>query len=116
MTAVLALTIPYSTMAIAYGLVAMTLVEFFVNFAATRRYTALSWWLMIRTLLPSLLLTVVMYVVVKAVGYYSVDFAPIWQLLLQIATGVIIYALGAWICRLEALKEFLSTIKGVLKR
>ena len=116
MTAVLALTIPYSTMAIAYGLVAMTLVEFIVNFAATRRYTALSWWQMIRTLIPSLLLTVAMYAAVKAVGYYSVDFAPIWQLLLQIATGVIIYALGAWICRLEALKEFLSTIKGVLKR
>ena len=116
MTAVLALTIPHSTMAIAYGLVAMTLVEFFVNFAATRRYTALSWWQMIRTLLPSLLLAAVMYVTVKAVGYYTVDFTPIWQLLLQIATGVAVYALGAWICRLEALKEFVSTIKGVLKR
>lgn len=116
MTAVLALTIPHSTMAIAYGLVAMTLVEFIVNFAATRRYTALSWWQMICTLLPSLLLTVVMYVAVKAVGYYSDDLAPIWQLLLQIATGVIVYALGAWICCLEALKEFVSTIKGLLKR
>ena len=116
MTAVLALTIPHSTMAIAYGLVAMTVVEFVVNFAATRRYTVLSWWQMIRTLLPSLLLTAVMYVAVKMVGYYSADFAPIWQLLLQIAMGVIVYALGAWICRLEALKEFVSTIKGVLKR
>ena len=116
MTAVLALTIPYSTMAIAYGLVAMMLIEFIVNFAATRRYTALSWWQMVRTLLPSLLLTAVMYVAVKAVGYYTVDFTPIWQLLLQIATGVAVYALGAWICRLEALKEFVSTIKGVLKR
>lgn len=116
MTAVLALTIPQSTMAIAYGLVAMTLVEFIVNFAATRRYTTLSWWQMVRTLIPSLLLTVVMYVAVKAVGYWSADFAPIWQLLLQIITGVILYAFGAWICRLEALKELVSTIKGVLKR
>ena len=116
MTAVLALTIPQSTMAIAYGLVAMTLIEFVVNFAATRRYTTLSWWQMVRTLIPSLLLTVVMYVAVKAVGYWSADFAPIWQLLLQIITGVILYAFGAWICRLEALKELVSTIKGVLKR
>ncbi len=116
MTAVLALTIPHSTMAIAYGLVAMTLVEFFVNFAATRRYTALSWWQMIRTLLPSLLLTVAMYAAVKAVGYWSAESAPIWQLLLQVATGVILYAFSAWVCRLEALKEFVSTIKGVLKR
>ncbi len=116
MTAVLALTIPHSTMAIAYGLVTMTLIEFVVNFAATRRYTTLSWWQMVRTLLPSLLLTAVMYVSVKAVGYWSAESAPIWQLLLQVATGVLLYAFGAWICRLEALKEFVSTIKGVLKR
>ncbi len=116
MTAVLVLTIPLSTMAIAYGLVAITLVEFIVNFAATRCYTTLSWWQMTRTLLPSLLLTVVMYVVVKLVGYYSDDIAPIWQLLLQITAGVIVYALGALVCRLEALNEFISTIKGVLKR
>ena len=116
MTVVLALTIPHSTMAIAYGLVAMTLMEFVVNFAATRRYTTLAWLPMIRTLTPSLLLTAVMYVVVKAVGYCSGDFAPIWQLLLQITTGVVVYVFGAWACHLEALKEFISTIKGVLKR
>ena len=116
MTAVLALTIPHSTMAVAWGLVAMTLVEFIVNFAATRRYTSLSWWAMVRTLLPSLLLTVVMWFAVKAVGCYGESFAPIWLLLVQIAMGVAVYALGAWACRLEALKEFAKTIKGVLKR
>ena len=71
---------------------------------------------MVRTLLPSLLLTVVMWFAVKAVGYYRTDFVPIWQLLLQIATGVSVYVLGAWICRFEALNESVSTIKGVLKR
>jgi O-antigen/teichoic acid export membrane protein len=116
MTAVLALTIPHSTMAIAYGLVAMTIVEFVVNFAATRRYTFLAWGQMTKTLIPSLLLTAVMYIAVKSVGYWCADFTPIWQLLLQITTGVVVYALGAWVCRLEALKEFVSTIKGVLKR
>ena len=116
MTALLALTIPHSTMAIAYGLVAMTLVEFVVNFAATRRYTSLSWWSMVRTMLPSLLLTAVMYAVVKAVGYYVVSLSPILLLLAQMTVGVIVYALGAWVCRLEALAEFLKTIKGVLKR
>ena len=116
MTAVLAMTIPHSTMAIAWGLVAMTMVEFVVNFAATRRYTVLAWWQMARTLTPSLLLTAVMYMAVKMVGCWCVDFASIWQLLLQITTGVVVYVLGAWVCRLEALKEFVSTIKGVLKR
>ena len=116
MTAVLALTIPHSTMAIAWGLVAMTLVEFVVNFAATRRYTSLSWWQMVRTLLPSLLLTAVMYAAVKAVGCYAASLSPILLLLAQMAVGVIVYLLGAWVCRLEALAEFVKTIKGVLKR
>lgn len=116
MTVVLALTIPHSTMAIAYGLVAMTVIEFVVNFVATRRYTTLSWWQMMRTLIPSLLLTAVMYVAVKTVGCYVSEFAPIWLLLTQIAVGIFIYSLGAWLCRMEAFKEFITVIKGVLKR
>jgi O-antigen/teichoic acid export membrane protein len=116
MTAVLALTIPHSTMAIAWGLVAMTLVEFVVNFAATRRYTSLSWWQMVRTLLPSLLLTTIMYLAVKIVGCYAMSLSPILLLLVQITVGVVVYLLGAWVFRLEALREFVKTIKGVLKR
>ncbi len=116
MTILLAVTIPHSTIAIAYGLVAMTFVEFVVNFAATRRYTSLSWWQMIRTLAPSLLLTFVMFVVVKVVGYYLVSLAPIWLLLTQITVGVLVYALLAWVCRLEALSELVKILKGVVKR
>ena len=116
MTAVLALTIPYSTMAVAWGLVVMTVIEFFVNFAATRRYTLLSWWQMVRTLLPSLLLTVVMYVAVVVVGYYAASFAPIWLLIIQIAVGILLYALSAWIFRIEAFKELLNLVKGILRR
>ena len=117
MTVVLAITIPQSPMAIAYGLVVMTLIEFVVNFAATRLYTKLSWWGMIRTLLPSLLLTAVMYVAVWAVGYALKPLIESWQLLiLQIVAGVSVYSVGAWLFNLEALKELLSVIKGVLKR
>ena len=116
MTAVLALTIPHSTMAIAWGLVVMTLVEFIVNFAATRRYTTLSWWQMMRTLLPSLLLAAVMYGTVWTVGYYATGVAPILLLLMQIVVGVLTYALGAYIFRMEAFREFVNLIKSVLKR
>lgn len=116
MTIMLALTIPHSTMAIAYGLVAMTAVEFIVNFAATRRYTSLSWWQMTKAIVPSFALTAVMYVAAKAVGYYATDFAPIWVLLAQIGAGVAVYVIGAWMCRMEAFKELFNIIKGVIKR
>ena len=116
MTVALAIAIPQSTMAIAWSLVAMTAVEFVVNFAATRRYTSLSWWQMIRTIVPSLLLTAAMYVAVAVVGYYAASFSPALLLVVQIISGVALYLLGAWICRFEALIEFVKTIKGVLKR
>ena len=116
MTAVLVLTIPQSTMAIAWGLVAMTVVEFVVNFAATRHYATLSWWSMAKTLLPSLLLTAVMYVAVGTVGYYAAELSSALLLISQIGVGIVVYAIGAWVCRLEAFNEFVKLIKGVLKR
>jgi hypothetical protein len=103
-------------MAIAYGLVAMTIVEFIANFAATRRYTSLSWWRMAKTLLPSMLLTAIMYICVKAVGCYAATLSPALLLLLQIGVGVALYIIGAWVCRLEAFNECIKIIKGVLKR
>ena len=116
MTIVLAVTIPHSTMAIAYGLVAMTVVEFVVNFAATRRYTSLSWWQMVKTLLPTLLLTLAMFVAVKFVACYAEALSPILSLMVQVVTGVLIYTCGAWLCRLEAFAELVNVIKGVVKR
>ena len=116
MTIVLALTIPHSTMAIAYGLVAMTVVEFVVNFAATGRYTSLSWWQMVKTLLPTLLLTLAMFVAVKLVACYAEALSPILLLMVQVITGVLIYTCGAWVCRLEAFAELVNVIKGVVKR
>ena len=116
MTAVLALTIPHSTMAIAYGLVAMSVIEFLVNFVATRRYTLLSWWDMLKTILPSLLLTAVMYGAVKTIGYYANDLRSVWLLSAQVATGILVYTIGAWVCRMEAFREFVNVVKGVLKR
>ncbi len=116
MTAVLALTIPHSVMAIAEGLVVMAFIEFIINFAATRRYTALSWWQMVRTLLPSIVLTLAMYVAVVVLGCYAAMMAPIWVLLSQIATGVVVYVVGAWVCRLEAFNELIKIVKDVVKR
>ena len=117
MTIVLALTIPRSTMAIAWGLVAMTVVEFVVNFAATRRYTSLSWWRMVQTLLPSLAVAGLMYISVGAVGFlFGSAFAPLWLLLVQIAVGVAVYTISAWAYDLEAFGELKGVVKSLIKR
>jgi O-antigen/teichoic acid export membrane protein len=117
MTIVLALTIPRSTMAIAWGLVAMTVVEFVVNFAATRTYTSLSWWRMVQTLLPSLAVAGLMYISVGAVGFlFGSALAPLWLLLVQIAVGVAVYTISSWAYNLEAFSELKGVVKGLIKR
>ena len=116
MTAVLALTIPHSTMAVAYGLVAMTLVEFVVNFAATRRYTTLSWGSMVGALAPTMLLSAAMWGVIRVVAQYLVSFTPIVQLALSIAIGVVVYIGGAMLFRFKALKESVAVVKHLKSR
>ena len=119
MTIVLALTIPHSIMAVACGLVLMTFVEFVVNFAATRYYTSLDWRRMVGAIAPSLVLAVVMGGAVECFERYVVHVCDIPMALLllsEIALGALVYALGAWIFRLEALGEFVKVLKGVLKR
>ena len=119
MTIVLALTIPHSIMAVAYGLVLMTLVEFVVNFAATRYYTLLGWGKMVGAIAPSLILAVVMGIAVECFEGYvlsACNISMVVLLLSEIALGVLIYTLGAWIFRLEAFAEFVKVVKGVLKR
>ena len=116
MTFILALAIPHSTMAVAYGLVAMTLIEFIINFAATRRYTTLGWWTMVRSIIPSLLLTAMMGIAVHMIDFYLQNLSNIVMLALQVATGVVVYVVGAWIFRVEAFSEFMCIVKGILKR
>ncbi len=116
MTLILALAIPHSTMAVAYGLVAMTLIEFIINFAATRRYTTLGWWAMVRSIIPSLLLTAMMGIALHMIDFYLQNLSNVVMLALQVATGVVVYLFGAWIFRVEAFREFKCIVKGILKR
>ena len=119
MTLVLALTIPSGIYDVACGLVLMTLVEFLVNFAATRYYTYLDWYKMVRAIAPSLILAVVMGVSVELFEHYILSICDISQFLLllsQVSIGVLIYILGGWIFRIEAFKEFLNVVKVILKR
>ena len=52
MTVIFALTIPRSVMAVVWGLVAISVCEAVVNFAASRRFTSYGWGGFVRTLLP----------------------------------------------------------------
>ena len=105
MTLILVVTIPHSVKAVAWGLVAMSFCEFAINFAASTRYSALGIGQVIRSLLPTVVITTIMVVVVRGVGSVMSEFGLATRLAAEIASGVISYALLALAFRLEAFSE-----------
>ncbi len=115
MTAVFAATIPHSVMAVVWGLVAIAMIEAAVNFAASMRFTTLTLYRAIRTLMPPALLSAAMYGGVVLVGD-TLQCGAFGALAAKIAAGVAIYTIGSWIFRLEAFKEVCTLIKRQLAK
>ncbi|MBR5281391.1 MAG: lipopolysaccharide biosynthesis protein, partial [Alistipes sp.] len=108
MTIILAVTIPMSVMAIAWGMVAASACEMVLNVGATMRYAGLSIKRFIRTLLPIVLLTLVMYAATECVGIYTQNWSVALRLATKITTGITIYAAIGFAARMEAFGEVLA--------
>ena len=116
MTLILILTIPHSVKAVAWGLVVMSFCEFAINFVASMRYTDLTLWRAIRTLIPTVVVTAVMAVVVVFVGREMADYGVALRLVVEIAVGVATYSLLAILCRVEAVGEIRSLLRKMFSK
>jgi O-antigen/teichoic acid export membrane protein len=116
MTIILIVTIPLSVMAIAWGLVAAAAFEMVVNFIATRRYTALTAWSYIRTLLPVAAVTAIMYGAIMAEANLIAEWSVGLRLAVKIVTGVVVYIAASAALRMEALSETITIAKQFLSR
>lgn len=105
MTVILALTIPRSAMAVAWGLVAMTAVEACVNIAASLRFARVGVWKLVRTLAPIALSTAAMYAAVSAVNSVLAEWSVIGRFCIAVGTGAVLYAVVAWLSKMEAVGE-----------
>ena len=111
MTVVFAVTIPRSVTAVVWGLVAIACGELAINFAATTRFTALTFGRFLRTLLPVALTTALMYLAVAAVGS-RIGEADAWlRLVLKIVAGVTVYWGLSAAFRLEAYREMVALVR-----
>ena len=111
MTVVFAVTIPRSVTAVVWGLVAIACGELAINFAATTRFTALTFGSFLRTLLPVALTTALMYLAVAAVGRW-VGEADAWlRLTAKIVAGVTVYWGLSAAFRLEAYREMVALVR-----
>ena len=115
MTVIFALTIPRSVMAVVWGLVAISVCEAVVNFAASRRFTSYGWGGFVRTLLPVAAVSAAMYGGVLLVAA-AVPGGPLLRLMAEVAAGVVIYVVLSALFRLEAFAEVLAILKKQVAR
>jgi O-antigen/teichoic acid export membrane protein len=117
MTVMLLVTIPCSVIAVAWGMVAMALVELLLNLFAVVRIGKLSLRSLSQSLFPTLFLSVAMYLVVCVVAHgWLCAYQPWMQLLIQIVIGGCVYVVGALLLRIEALHEIESVCRNMLRR
>lgn len=114
MTIILALAIPHSVMAIAWGMVVMAVVELMLNGYYSLRFAELKISDLLRILLPIALLTTVMYFAVRIVGAYVAEMQLFVRFIVQITVGIVVYVLGALIFRMRFLRDILQSVKRII--
>lgn len=116
MTVILVVTIPRSVTAIAWGLVVAAAVEMTLNFVSTLRYTTFSVLQFMRTMLPIIVITALMYALIMVEANYIASWHVALRLIVKILTGIAAYTSLAYIARSEAFNEATSIIKGLLNK
>jgi O-antigen/teichoic acid export membrane protein len=116
MTVILVVTIPRSVTAIAWGLVVAAAVEMTLNFVSTLRYTTFSVLQFMRTMLPIIVITALMYALIMVEANYIASWHVALRLIVKILTGIVAYTSLAYIARSEAFNEATSIIKGLLNK
>ena len=114
MTIILCITIPYSVMAVVWGLVVAAAIEMGLNIAASLRYTSLSIVALIRSLIPTAILTAAMYAIVMGVGGVLSSHGVALQLIAMIVVGIISYIALGWAIKIEAYREVISIGRRIL--
>ena len=115
MTAVFALTIPHSVEAVVWGLVVISFLEMAVNMWAAQRFVDVGVGRWVRTLLPIVAVTLLMYGAVESVDKL-LNISPLVSLFVEIGVGVAVYTALSWAFRLEAFGEVKNILLKYLRK
>lgn len=116
MTVILAITIPHSAVAVAWGLVAMAGVEFLLNTAASLRFARLKVRDILATLCPVLLLTAAMYCAVTLAIPHLASLNLLLRFVIEVGIGVVVYTVGAVAFRMRFVAEIRETVLRMFRR
>ena len=114
MTLVLCVTIPTGIEAVAWGMTAMAFVEFLLNSGFALRLMSFGVVRLAKALLPSLLLSLVVYFGLEILNPHLAHLSVALRLTADIALAVVSYIALAWALRLRAFHETIDLIKGLI--
>lgn len=114
MTLVLCVTIPTGIEAVAWGMTAMAFVEFLLNSGFALRLMSFGVVRLAKALLPSLLLSLVVYLGLEMLNPHLAHLSVALRLTADIALAVVSYIALAWALRLRAFHEVIDLIKGLI--
>jgi O-antigen/teichoic acid export membrane protein len=116
MTAVLCYTIPQSVEAIAWGMTAMSAVEFLLNTAFAMRYMSRKWISLIKSIAPSFIAAAAMFGTLFLIAPHIATLNIALRLGVMIITGGAFYIALASLLRLRALREAIELVRGMLAK
>lgn len=112
--AVLLISMRYGVIAIAVSAILTGVLSMFINAWPNRKLLQYSYMEQFSDMAPSFLLSVVMHVVVLAIGRMALP--PVLLLLLQVPVGVVIYVGGSLLFKLESAAYVFNYTKSMLKK
>ena len=114
--AVMVAVIPFGLKAVVWGQLLYLTFGMGVGMYQGKRLMDYRIGMQLRDLLPVALLTAVMWAGVAATGWFFVGVLTFgWLLLLKVSAGVVIYACGAWLFRIEAWRESREIVQNLFK-
>ncbi|MBQ6613405.1 MAG: lipopolysaccharide biosynthesis protein [Alistipes sp.] len=116
MTLILALTIPLGIETVAWGMTAMSFVDFVVNVVAARRYVTITIGALVRSIAPQLVVALTMFAALCVINPYLTLLHNSLHLIIDIVFGAVAYLSLAYTLRLKSMGEAIALLKGIIKR
>ena len=116
MTAVLCYTIPQSVEAIAWGMMAMAVVEFVLNTGLAMRYIERGTSLLFKSIAPSFGVAIVMFIMLHLQSQLLTDLHITMRLVVLVVTGCAIYLSLSWVLDIRALRESMGVLRDMLSK
>ena len=111
---VLFLTVPYGIYVMAIFYVVTSFISTMINAFPTKKLLGFGYLDQLKTVLPALILSIVMFISVYLLNYLNVE--PLLLLIMQVSLGGIIYISLSAIFKVDSFVYLLNTIKEVIKK